>query len=222
MPPKTGYKKRYAKKTYKRFKKFTRKPFGNTNPSNDTSLVILNKSRRQIIKVSRTWSNALLQQAGSGSYNDYKLLSVTLADLPNYTEFSSLFSKYRITQLDLTIRATDINNDEDLQPVAYVWRNYNSALSVVTSTVVNQIPNVYTKQLSSDNRVLNLSMKPYVLGTVFSGGYEHAYDKWIDIAYVSVPYYGFGMFFEALTQASAGLQNIDYDLVCHVELMSEK
>ena len=222
MPTKPAYKKRYPKKTYRRYKKVTKRPFANMDPRNDAALTIMNKQRRQVMSFTRSLSLDFVQQTGSGYYNDYKFVNCSLSDLPNMTEFQNLFSKYRFKRFDLTIRAPDLSTQGYIQPTVYVWRNKNTAMSLATITTVQQLPNVYNKQFSDEHRQIALSMKPYMLISAFSGGFEQAYDKWIDIAYSTVPYYGFGIFIENLTKLDIAGQLITVDLTVHLECLAEK
>lgn len=194
------------------------KPFAALNPNVDKGLVILNKQPKQIVKFSRTIQGEFTQQTGSSVYNDFQNITVQLDDVPNYTEFTSLFSRYRITKLQVTIRMVDDVGANSLQPTCYLWRNYNSALTTPTLLTLTQTPNVYTKVLSNEDRSISIEMKPYILGNAFSGGFSHLYDKWIDINYDDVSYYGVIAFMENLSQQSLGIQTITYDIVAHIEM----
>lgn len=220
MPYKKTYAKRAPKRNYK--KTYKKKYTPSYVPKNQlVNTTIMNRAGPQVMRFTRTAQYVFTQQSGSAYYNDFKMLTFQLDALPSYTEFTSMFSKYRISKIDLRLSMVDTVGDTTAQPICYMWRNYNIALSAPTLSKITQLPNVKQTQLSNENRVVTISMVPYNIVNIFSGAYKQSYNEWIDLAYPSVSYYGIGIFIENLSQQSIGTQQINYDVTYHVECKSE-
>lgn len=210
---KTLFKKR-AKKQYKKITNF--------NPKQSGPLRIMNALKPKIMKFTRSLTGFTVNQSAILT-NPSGTMIFKLGDLPSNSEFVNLFDKFRITKVKITWRLTDAPLDGSIFPTIYSWKNHDVALTVpITSAQLNQIPNIYVLQTSSDDRTLTHAIKPYLIQSVFNGGYTQVTNKWIDMNYFnSAQYYGLGYYIENLIGTDSQQIKLNYDLEYHFECLSQ-
>jgi len=130
----------------------------------------------------------------------------TLDDLPNVTEFSTLFDQYRILMVKFTIKminvpeayyipnATGITS-ANIYPTIWISTDHDDT-AVATVAQLKEYARVKHKVLSP-NREVSIMCRPSVLiqayRTAVSTGYATSFKQWLDMAQTNTRYYGVKM-----------------------------
>jgi len=123
--------------------------------------------------------------------------SFELAALPSYTEFTSLFDRYRIARVDIKFACTF--NGANVAIAATTPTSIPQLLSVVDlddDTALTQSADYYQYSTFSVQRldhVSKFSFTPHVAVAVYNGaftGYGNT-EMWLDMGSTSVKHYGF-------------------------------
>lgn len=131
--------------------------------------------------------------------NPAQVITFDITKLPNYTEFSSLFSQYRITKVTMIARyITSPTTATDPEPTLYIFKNHLYALTsgTITAAYIDQLDKVKVLNCSSDNNTISMSVKPWTAGYMTTTGTAnpyHQYDQWMDFGYPTVYYFCFGV-----------------------------
>lgn len=125
-----------------------------------------------------------------------------LADLPNSAEFTALYDQYKITgiKLDFIWRSTNISQVEtqNTQQQGAPYMYYVIDQDDNTAGTVNELRE-YSKAkrfiFDTGRRTCSVYFKPCVLSemylTALTTGYSPGWNRWIDCAAPTMPYYGF-------------------------------
>jgi len=218
-------KKNFRRKTGKRARKFPHRLV--TEPANpiittavDTALTIMNKTNGKPHKFKRSLLDQVLTQpTGTGQQSYSSAFSYNITSFPSSTEFTNLFSSYKITDLIMTIRMVDSPAPGTAFPILYIWKNYSLAAAGFSKNAMSQIANIHRYQFSEDHRTFSLRIKPYVAETVQGTQYGQMPGSklWIDSSYLSAAYYGFGMFIDNWVGSGTETVEIAYDVEAYIQ-----
>lgn len=210
-------KKTIKKSTYKR-KKYVRKVKKASLMTAALPLQILNNSKPKIIRLRRSiLSNQIVQTSGTGVVTTSGVSMVRLADFPSLTDFTNLFSYYRINKLKVCWRVANCPADATIFPTIYSWKNMNPSAITFTGPQLNQIQRVHKYQTSSDDRGFTHSFIPYNLDVVYNGtnsANQIQYNAWQSMNDTAVQYFGLAYFIENFGQSgnATGDIQIFYDI----------
>lgn len=165
---------------------------------------------------SRTFLSATVPSA-QGIEQGYGL-AFSLADLPNYTEFTSLFDQYRIVQVVATFNQRNITI---LAPnVVYTAIDYDDN-TALTGTAIQQYDTCLVINSARFRRVLRprLAVAAYG-GTAFTSYANMNAGQWIDANSPSVQYYGLKITLPPLASGSSPVPLYDITLQYIVQCRS--
>lgn len=148
------------------------------------------------------------QAAGVGGNNAYNF---TLASVPNYTEFTSLFDQYRIVAIKITFRprfnvAQVAGSSNDIYP------NFVSVIDYDDSNVLSGIADYQqyqTYKITRFDKTHVRFFRPRMALAAYSGAfssYANQSAQWIDAASTGVQHYGVKFFIEAGVVGQTNLQ----------------
>lgn len=194
----------------------------NTAVLPQAGLQLINKNVR-IHRFSRSLlDNVITQPVSTGSASG--VASINLSQLPNYTEFTALYSLYRIKKLKFTFRVPMMPTSSELNPTIYAWKNQEPYATTFTGPSLNQRSNIRKYQTSPDNRMFEFSIYPYTIDTTVastSSQNEMKYNRWFSTDAYSIPYFGLAYFIDNLLGTVTGVPiTIQYDMEVHVEFKS--
>jgi len=136
-------------------------------------------------------------------------LAYKLKDLPEYTEFTSLFDQYRIDRVELKFMfqsnavnlansSTTANNKAGVMPIMYWSQDLDDNNTPTSQEIVTEYGKCRSRILSgNDTFTVNL-YRPGVSRSVFQGlvpAYEMSRNSKIDIAYPEVLHFGHKFWF---------------------------
>lgn len=130
-------------------------------------------------------------------------LKFTLAQLPNYTEFSTLFDRFRITHVQLQFflkyspdsGAADPSGNQQnaTHPVMYLVKDYDDDSTPSSLNVIREHAKVQM-QVMDPNKLVTFNIKPATLSETYRSNvattYSPQWKQWIDMATPDTPYYG--------------------------------
>lgn len=151
--------------------------------------------KRHCLKASNIATNTT-----SGGVN----LAYTFAlnDLPNSGEFTALYDQYKITgiKLDIIWRSTNLSmvETQNTQQIGAPYMYWCIDRDDSTSTSITDLRE-YSKakrfEFDVGKRTCKIYFKPNTLAenylTAVTTGYTVNFDKWVDAAYPTMPYWGF-------------------------------
>lgn len=134
----------------------------------------------------------------SSTTNDTKNSMVfKLTDVPNYTEFTSLFDQYALTGVKLTFKFQQTVNDSD--PVGsaqyigkfYCWSDWDDDALPANETEAQQRQYIKVWEPLGEHSIFirPKSLSPLYVSGVASGYAPNIKIKYIDVAYSDVPHY---------------------------------
>jgi len=136
-----------------------------------------------------------------------KAFSFQLTDLPNVTEYSSLFDQYKISGVQLRIvpkvaMTTQGSSTGTIQTVGYgqvvTAIDFDDAANPTAKDELLQYQNAKVTQAS---RLHTRFIKPRILDTVWvnsiSSGYQSVRPGWVDLANTNMPHYGIKLWVDA-------------------------
>jgi len=179
----------------KRRRQSRSRPSGSSGPQRKKTSVgrSLNfKNQTYFFKRHATLSDITFNTVGVGGVIDFKL-----NQLPNYTDFTSLFDLYRINKVVVKF-VPNYTVDKGLQTsnVQYV-PDFGVAIdydSRATPTSINQIQEYDNATIVKATRQVTKVLVPKTATPVYRDGVTSAYAQgqsklWLDCAYVDVPHY---------------------------------
>lgn len=218
-------------KSKKNVRKTVRKNRGRKNTNSSKALVSavtgvsIIKRINSVYKFKRGLMNALSITNPSATSDRTGLVTFSLAQLSGYTDFTALFNQYKIPKLKITFRMTDTPTDGDPYPCLFVWKNNNDALIAgnINASYCDQVNNVHRIQFSSDHREISVNINPYILGSVYSGGYQHlpASKQWLDINSSGITHYGYAYLIPSFVGGVSTYCTITADLEAEVSFKNE-
>lgn len=146
--------------------------------------------------------------AGDGVTATTKAYSHSLSDLPNYTEFTSLFDQYKITGIKVKCypRTDEVVTAGSSSSFLYYAIDYDDA-NAPGATDLQQYQNCKTVR---GDRPFYFYFVPRVANAVYSGSAFTSYGntrQWIDAASSGVPHYGWKLYWNPTSFATG------YDMV---------
>ena len=151
-------------------------------------------------------------------------LAFALSDLPNYSEFTALFDRYRIRGVSIKLIPQGTQSTAAAGSNSWVGQichsvtdyddNTNFAASDAGLNLMRQYESYQCKQLSTQK--LKYYVKPRVAiatygGSVFTS-YGNVRDLWIDAASTGVPHYGKKFMIEVISNSANQVVNVMYKL----------
>jgi hypothetical protein len=103
-----------------------------------------------------------------------------LNDLPNHTDFTSLYDMYRIDlieaiwELTPLVPAALVTKTSNIMPVILAWSDQDDATPPTTLAAVNNIARVERLELSEANPAIKRSFRPHVQLGAFGSGTNNA------------------------------------------------
>jgi len=200
-----------------------RMPRSITVKNPDSALTVLNKLKPRVYTFKRAlMDNQITQPAPAGSNYMSGELHYTLASFPGTSEMTALFSKYKITQFEITWRLVNAPPNGKLFPTIYCWKNDDSQTTSFSMNQVSQIANVKMYTLSDEHRSFTMKIRPYIIGSTYNSGFDHinGNEKWIDCDYTAVVYYSFGFAIDDIAGTADYPVQIEYDLSAIIKCKS--
>lgn len=123
--------------------------------------------------------------------NTFKNLSFSLADVPNYTEFTTLYDQYSLRGVAFClIPKFNVNTMVDIVPPVWSILDYDGTFPT-TSTAMLQYQNLH---MVRGQKWHKRYLKPRCLGVVYNAGLTNANapkkNQFIDTQDINVPHYG--------------------------------
>lgn len=152
-----------------------------------------------------------------------KAFSFQLSDLPNVSEYTSLFDQYKITGIKLRIVPRTAMTTQGVvtgttAPVGYgqvvTAIDYDDAANPIAKDTLLEYGSA---KYTSSNKIHSRYFKPKVLNAVWvniaSTGYSPVKAPWIDQANNNLPHYGLKMWIDAPENSGGGSNSsISYDV----------
>lgn len=203
QPKKKGQMKRRPKKSGQ-----IRGQGGQTIKYNN-SLVSYHRARKTLL-------NATFFSAGSPGIA--AAINPTVASMPDFGNYTSLFTHYMINSFSITFKwvDNDLQQGVDLtsvrQPVLNIGFNDDSNVAAVTQALVGEKRNMVQHTFTPEKSVFTYTFYPKTVSPVFlsnlTSGYKANPKQFIDCDYSAVPHYGVVVWAE---QIPVGTQiNVDY------------
>jgi len=220
---KTSFNKNKAKKTMRRK---TRKATGVSKVvkaiQEQGGVTVLNKTMKKMT-FSRTNIGALTLTNASGPATIQGVIVTRFSDIPLYTEFVSLFDKYKFNYIKYSWRMINTPATGDEWPTMYTFKMQDSDLTVPTEAITEQQPFLKRMVFSDENRTFSTKIYPYWLSILYGTsalptgvGYAENMSKkstYIDSRYSNVAHYGLCYFIP--TTPGGILTN--WSIVCDIE-----
>lgn len=187
------YSSRYAARKSIKDKTVSSRRYSNNNNTPAASPRWL-KGQLGTLRAKRTyiaqtgWSSSNVAVVGTSLY-------FRLSNLPNYTEFTNLFDKYRIMKVRVTFIPKSQQAGTDVATArtgtVAVAIDYDSAVSPAALGTVMEYDNC---KLYTGEKRITRTFKPRIATAVYNGAFtgyaEGMKDMWIDNASPDVQYYG--------------------------------
>lgn len=211
--------RRFAKRPA-RPRKSNRKPKrrGNRKSGNGAQLVTFNQMSNKPMRFIKTIANQIILQGtnsavtGSGDF--------TVAAIPQFGEISALFNRYKLNSVTLTIRAIDqatgVSFAQSQMPTMSHRFNYDSNLSITEiPDKLQSCSNVNNITFTLDKTKFQYKMIPKTITPVYyniaSSGYKLNPPTYIDVAYSTVPHYGWMYHIDNLLTGFTIAVDVTYD-----------
>lgn len=156
-------------------------------------------------KFSRTFNIGALTQAATDVGHAFPF---GLSLLPNYSEFTTLFDRYRIRQVD--IRMNLLQHTAGTFPTVWAYMDDDDASIPLTKNAVLERQSVRPFTFSEAKSVYSVSIQPRWLLDGTSKASLAPRDMWIDMSTPSVSHYGLKLWVDNFnTLAASGWINLD-------------
>lgn len=153
-----------------------------------------------------------------------QMMGFKLSDLPNYTEFTSLFAKYRIKKIELLVKYSQSANISNEQPTMYIWKNHkiNNTVALTNAAAVDESRYVTRYQFDNMKRACRFAIHPFIATDVMiSGGTasfsSEKYNEWIDTSNPSALYYSVCILWSQLCGSTITPVEYTFDATYHLE-----
>jgi len=201
-----------------RYYRFTRSNINSTTVESLTSVHTVTPNTTFIPQPANSTLNNTVTQA----------VAFLLNDVVQTSEFSTLFARFRLRKIDVTVNMVDSLANSAYQPSMTVFKltNPNLTSSTVNASVADQVANIMKMQFSNEHRSFTKSFYPYTLDITQGASVNYAsnikYGQWFDlqtIGTVDEPvYYGLGFVVQNLTGSTVGAIQFTIDVVYHIEV----
>lgn len=205
-----------------------------TGQSGVTLYTGTNASNTIVFKAAGITSQSLSMGFSLSSFSIYLGgTNVVNVVVPNYTEFGSLFDKYRIDKVDIYYTSSwDSNNGSGgvqlfYGPAVAYTIDTDDALSTSASDLMQFAKCKYTQLSNQRSRNLLASFRPepniptYTAGGTIAGSAGAPKDLWLDAATPAIEHYGFKMAIDQLnttTQANSDWTQIQFQVRYHISM----
>lgn len=188
-----GKRKRMAKP----FKKRTKV---RRNPTNRIAKVVNNKYQKYFF----TRKCVVGEVASQQTLNTQRNLTFSLNQLPNYSEFTNLFDKYRIHAIKLTFYPRYSGND--LNPVVTPYPIIPKIYSIIDYDDSNNLGSINEAlehphcKIRLMTKQFSIYLKPRVLSEVYRSAISTSYSSkkcYVDMAQPDTPHYGVKMILDS-------------------------
>ena len=150
------------------------------------------------------WTSAQIVAETFGGSSPYTMWSITptLADVPDYTDFTNLYDQYQIKAVKVTLfpkfsqseGASSIALNSNNLPQVMSSIDYDGSVGALGVFNPSNLAQYQSFKITRGNKLHSRYFRPQVLSTVFSGGITSAYSvaryKWIDTTRTDVPHFG--------------------------------
>lgn len=157
--------------------------------------------RRDTFKFKRSCTLGSFASAVGGEV--FGASTFNLAHLPNYTEFTSLFDRYRITHIQVQFflkyspdsgAADPAGNQQNAtHPILYLVKDYDDSTVPGGINALREHAKVQMR-IMDPNKVIKFNIKPSTLSETYRSAvattYSPQWKNWIDMAHPDTPYYG--------------------------------
>lgn len=156
-------KKKYYRKTKKYMKrtaKGTKAIVKAINTGNGITYINRNTGVHRFVRsdIQFAYLNPVNGVNSSGGIWYFKLGSV-----PGYTEFTSLFQKYRIEKIKLIFNLVETTSNSSIQPTLYIAKNLEPTNTTIpTQAIMEQQSGCTIMQFSNEHRTFTKSFYPYI------------------------------------------------------------
>lgn len=201
------------KTTKRKTSKITNKQSGN-----GSQLAITNKSNPKTQRFVKTVFNHITiagqsrAEQGAGEF--------MMSDVPQFQELLTLYNRYRLNKIILTIRAIDqatgVSFAQSQMPTLYHRYSYDSNLTVTTiQDKLQNCDNAQNFTFTLDKTKLQYTLRPRTISPVYynitASGYKLNPPTYIDCAYSSVPHYGWMYYIDNLLTGFTIAVDVTYD-----------
>lgn len=132
-----------------------------------------------------------------------------LSLLPNYSEFTNLFDRYRIRQVDVRIVLEQNNSTTSRYPTVWAYMDDDDASIPLTRNAVLERQSVRPFTFSDAKTVYSVSIQPRWL---LDGTNKHSLaprDMWIDMSTPAVSHYGLKLWIDGYNNSFDSIINVD-------------
>lgn len=208
--------KRMSRKPVKA-KKTTRRRV-NPKLGNGSQLSTLNVMSDKPMRFQKTILNQITLQGASTSITGEGQFTIDV--VPQFPELTALFNRYKLHKVILNIRAIDqqtgVSFAQSQMPTLYHRYNYDSNIAVVSiKDKLSNATNVNTFTFTLDKTKTQYTLVPKTVSPVYysitSTGYKLNEPEWIDVAYPSVPHYGWMYYIDNLLTGFTIAVDVTYD-----------
>jgi len=171
---------------------------------------------------------------GTGQYKFGGAMEFKLTDVPSTSDFTNLFDRYEIEQVDIEINnvhnsSTGTNGNTAMPVITYVPDFDDSAIPA-NASVISQYQRAKTWTFRGDGKPLKISLKPRVQVPVYQSGMTSAYSAGaagtkVDLAYSAVPHYGLKLWLENCysgTTPVVGQTNLTFKVKYHLKFLDPR
>lgn len=166
----------------------------------------------------------------------YKLggsMQWTIADVPSSSEFTTLFDRYEIEQVDVEVNCTQnsatVGIVNSMPTITYV-PDFDDATVPANPSTISQYQRAKTWTFRGDGKPLKFSVKPRVQVPVYRTGVTFAYQAGgphtlVDLGNTDVPHYGLKFFLENLLSGTSPIQgetNITFKCKYHFKFLDPR
>jgi len=218
---KTSYVKKKGKKTFRRK---ARKATGVNKVvkaiQQQSGLTVLNKTVKSM-NFTRTNIRAFTLQNTAATSTQSGIIVSRFQDIPNATEFTALFDKYKINSIKYTFRMTNCPDATEEFPVflCYKMNDPDATAAGVSELTCEQAPYLKRMQFSSQNTQFTTKVMPYWLGITYASTAVVGYDfnsakksSYLDTHYPNIAHYGLCWFIPSIGGSILTTWKIECDI----------
>lgn len=149
------------------------------------------------------------------SYQGGGAFQFQLSDLPNYTDYTTLFDSYKIDQVDMEIsqvqNAASAGNPASQMCTIYYATDYDDATVPTQALTLIERQRCKKWTFRGDGTPLRISLQPRLLQPIYQDGVTNAYgtasqNTWVDQLNISAAYYGMKFWIENMYMNSSSGQ----------------
>lgn len=147
-----------------------------------------------------------------------------LGDLPNYTEFTTLFDAYRIMEVEVYWELTQTGGSN--WPTLICWPDYDDAVAPSTLAEAEQVQAASRLQFSSAVTSFRRKVLPRAESVFNSGGSAvsagNVYAPWLDCAQPNVDHYGVKFWIANYNSSNFATTKINFGFRLHLQMRAAR